>query len=86
MNQSCVTKWFAGNHTIRYTDVIANHFSYTITANSTNSFFDHYLIKNAASLLKFDPVSKEYISKIKKLIKIAREVLVEPLTLLVTKC
>ena len=57
--------------------------------------FDHYLNENADSHLQFHPVSKEYISKLidklkykasyehdnisNKLIKSAKEVIVEPL-------
>ena len=63
--------------------------------------FDHYLNENAASRLQFYPVNKEYISKLidklknkasyghdnisNKLIKSAKEVVVEPLTLLVNQ-
>ena len=61
-----------GNHTIRDTDEIANHFndyfiniSYTLLQQiqPTHSF-DHYLNKNAASRLQFHSVKKEYISKL----------------------
>ena len=65
-------KFIVGNHIMRDTDEIANHFiGYFINISCTllqqiqpTHSFDHYLNKNAASRLQFHPVSKEYISKL----------------------
>ena len=102
-------EFIVGNHIVRDTDEIANHFNdYFINISRTllqqiqpTHSFDHYLNENAASRLQFHPVNKEYISKLidklknkasyghdnisNKLIKSAKEVLVEPLTLLVNQ-
>ena len=102
-------EFIVGNHIIRDTGEIANHFNdYFINIYRTllqqiqlTHFYDHYLNENAASRLQFHPVNKEYISKLidilknkasyghdnieSKLIKSAKEVLVEPLTLLVNQ-
>ena len=99
-------EFIVGNHIVRDTDEIANHFNdYFINISRTllqqiqpTHSFDHYLNENAASRLQFHPVNKEYISKLtdklknkasyghdnisNKLIKSAKEVLFEPLTLL----
>ena len=102
-------EFIVGNHIIRNTDEIANHFNYYFRDISRTLLqqiqptlsFDHYINENAASRLQFHPVNKEYISKLiynlknkasyghdnisNKLIKSAKEVLVEPLTLLVNQ-
>ena len=65
-------EFIVGNHIIRDTDEIANHFNdYFINISRTLKqqiqpiySFDHYLNENAASRLQFHSISKEYISKL----------------------